>query len=365
MSGLPKNQTFGIPKSVFTSGYPFEMKRSDFHFDLPDECIARFPSQERDESRLMMVNRETGAISHHRFSDIAGLMSKREFLVINDTRVIPAKLFGKINGKPVEMLVVNIGDGVETEALALPAKRFKPGERVDIDNAPNVWAEVIDVGCRGRRTLRFNRSFQQVLSSGFAPLPPYIKRKQAEAIVYRQLDLERYQTVYAGKPGSIAAPTAGLHFTPEIMTHITQSHPLVRVTLEVGEATFQKIEVEDLAQHRMGRETITITQEARQRIRQFKQTGPLTAVGTTSVRSLETWALLDPEEETFYSELFISPGFEFNMTDKLITNFHLPESSLFILVSALAGVELMREAYRVAIAEGYRFFSYGDAMYIV
>lgn len=341
------------------------MKLAEFNFELPEERIARFPSQKRDRSRLMMVNRATGAISHHYFADIAGLMGEQDFLVVNDSRVIPAKLFGTIEGKAVEMLVVKSGAGSDVEALTLPAKRFKPGRRVEIENAPGIWAEVTGVGRRGRRTLRFNTSFERVLSSGYAPLPPYIKRKRAEAMEYREMDLERYQTVYAREPGSIAAPTAGLHFTPEIMESITKTHPLVRVTLEVGEATFQKIEVEDIGEHRMGRETITIPHEARQRILELKKTGPLTAVGTTSVRSLETWAQHQPEEETFWSELFISPGYRFEMVDKLVTNFHLPESSLFILVSALAGVELMQEAYRIAIAEGYRFFSYGDAMYIV
>ncbi|UCH96797.1 MAG: S-adenosylmethionine:tRNA ribosyltransferase-isomerase, partial [Candidatus Aminicenantes bacterium] len=186
-----------------------------------------------------------------------------------------------------------------------------------------------------------------------------------EAVRFKTLDLERYQTVYSKIPGSIAAPTAGLHFTPEVIEKIKQKTEIIEITLEVGEATFRKIEVEDIADHQMGRETVTITKEDRKRILRLRQSKQLIAVGTTTVRSLETFALHRPGEETFYSELFITPGFEFKLTDKLITNFHLPESSLFILVSAFAGLELMKKAYRAAVEEGYRFFSYGDAMFIV
>jgi S-adenosylmethionine:tRNA ribosyltransferase-isomerase len=231
--------------------------------------------------------------------------------------------------------------------------------------AEGLWAEVTGTGERGKRVLHFNQPIEHVLNTGFAPLPPYIKRKYDEAVKYRELDLERYQTVYSRTPGSIAAPTAGLHFTPGIIENIEQKTEIIEITLAVGEATFQKIAVEDIVEHRMGREYITITTKDRERILQLKQTKQLIAVGTTSVRSLETFALQQPGEETFASELFISPGFEFKLVDKLVTNFHLPESSLFILVSAFAGLELMQKAYRIAIEEGYRFFSYGDAMFIV
>jgi S-adenosylmethionine:tRNA ribosyltransferase-isomerase len=342
------------------------MKLGEFDFYLPEDRIARFPSQKRDESRLMLVNRKTGTISHHRFKDIVDLIDEKDFLVINNSRVIPVKLFGTIGGRPVEMLIVKTLGNHEVEALTLPARRFKPGEKVLIENAGDLWAGVTAVGHRGRRILRFDKPFAVVLQkAGYAPLPPYIKRKYDEAITYRALDLERYQTVYAKVPGSIAAPTAGLHFTPEVLEKIKKKSPVLEITLEVGEATFQKIEVEDITGHRMGKETITITAEVRQKIRALKQSRHLIAVGTTTVRSLETWALYQPQEETFYSELFISPGFELKMVDKLFTNFHLPKSSLFILVSAFAGLELMKEAYREAVSEGYRFFSYGDAMFIV
>jgi S-adenosylmethionine:tRNA ribosyltransferase-isomerase len=340
------------------------MKLQDFRFDLPEDRIARFPAQKRDDSRLMVVERKTGSISHHLFKDIPNLIGTDDFLVINNSRVIPAKLFGTIGQKKVELLMVKIDrQNSEVEALALPAKKFKIGTTIWFEN--DLCAEVKGIGHRGRRILTFNKPLDEVLEKGFAPLPPYIKRKVDEAKRYKKLDLERYQTVYSKHPGSIAAPTAGLHFTPEVMETIKKKTEIIEITLNVGEATFREIEVTDISQHRMGREYITISQEDRERILRLKESKHLIAVGTTSVRSLETYALEKPQEETFYSELFISPGFTFRMVDKLITNFHLPESSLFILTAAFGGLELMKEAYKIAIETGYRFFSYGDAMFIV
>jgi len=339
------------------------LKLKDFYFDLPRDRIARFPAEKRDESRLMVVERKTGNILHHRFNDIPGLITGSDFLVVNNSKVIPVRLFGDIDDKKVDVLIVKIFSQTEVEALTLPARKFKPGQRVVFDR--DLWAEVTGIGQRGKRRLRFNKPVDTVLNAGYAPLPPYIKRKFPEAAAHRTFDLERYQTVYSKIPGSIAAPTAGLHFTPEVLEKIEQKTGIIEITLEVGEATFQKIQVEDIADHKMGRETITITHEDRKRISRLKQSKHLIAVGTTTVRSLETFALQRPGEETFSSELFISPGFEFRMVDKLITNFHLPESSLFILVSAFAGLELMQKAYRIAVEEGYGFFSYGDAMFIV
>jgi len=335
----------------------------DFYFDLPGDRIARFPAEKRDESRLMVVERKTGNIFHHRFKDIGELTGNNDFFVVNNSKVIPVRLFAEINGKKVDVLIVKTFSEGEVEALTLPARKFKPGQKVIFGK--ELWAEVTGVGHRGRRRLRFNKPVDMVLNAGYAPLPPYIKRKFPEAVTHRTFDLERYQTVYSKIPGSIAAPTAGLHFTPEVIEKIKQKTEIIEITLEVGEATFQKIEVENIADHKMGRENITITHEDRKRILHLKQSKHLIAVGTTTVRSLETFALQQPGEETFCSELFISPGFEFNMVDKLVTNFHLPQSSLFILVSAFAGLELMQKAYGIAIEEGYRFFSYGDAMFIV
>ena len=252
----------------------------------------------------------------------------------------------------------------EVEALTLPAKKFKPGTKIRFENG--LFAEVKGIGHKGRRTLKFNKSFDDILKAGFAPLPPYIRRKSEEARYYREFDLERYQTVYSKHPGSIAAPTAGLHFTPGVIEKIREKCKIIEITLSVGEATFQKIEVEDISQHRMGREYITIKREDRERIRQLKESKNLVAVGTTSVRALETYALEVPDGEGFYSEWFISPGCLCRMVDKLITNFHLPESSLYILTAAFVGeLELLKKAYQIAIESGYRFFSYGDAMFII
>ncbi len=331
---------------------------------MPEERIARFPSEKRDESKLMVVERKTGNIFHHRFKDIAHLIETDDFLVVNNTKVIPVKLFGKISKCKAELLILNRDmEKDEVEALTLPAKKFRPGAKIQFENG--LFAEVRGIGHRGRRVLKFNKSFDDILRVGFAPLPPYIKRKSEEAQQYREFDLERYQTVYSKHPGSIAAPTAGLHFTPKVIEKIRKKCEMIEITLRVGEATFQKIEVEDISQHRMGREYITIKHKDRERIHRLKESKRLIAVGTTSVRSLETYALEKPKEEDFYSELFISPGFKFQMVDKLITNFHLPESSLFILTAAFCGLELLKKAYQIAIDNGYRFFSYGDAMFII
>jgi S-adenosylmethionine:tRNA ribosyltransferase-isomerase len=343
-----------------------------FDFPLPDENIARFPADKRDESRLMVVNRQTRAITHHRFKDIVSLTGPDDFFVINNSGVVPVKLFGQINKSKVELLIVRTIDKEtnEVEAYTLPGKKFKPGQKVwfpDPNNGEGAGfnAQVLAIGHRGKRILRFDRPLEEVLKAGYAPLPPYIKRKYLDAHKYRSLDLDRYQTVYSRVPGSIAAPTAGLHFSPQVMADLNAQSQIIEITLDVGEATFQKIEVEDISQHKMGRETITISKEKREALKQLKQNKQLIAVGTTSVRSLETYAQQQPQEEVFDSEIFISPGFKFQMIDKLITNFHLPQSSLFILVSAFAGLDLMQEAYRIAIKDGYRFFSYGDAMFII
>ncbi len=340
------------------------MKLSAFDFHLPPELIARFPAECRDGSRLLRLDRRSGRVSHHRFHDLPGLLAAGDFLVMNDSRVLPARLFGRIDGKAAEMLVVrDLGDKT-LEVLCQPAAHFRPG--AVFTGEGGLRAEVIAAGGRGRRRLLFDRDYRQVLELGFAPLPPYIKRKAEEAARHRRLDLERYQTVYAQRPGSIAAPTAGLHFTPEILGRLRREHPLLEITLAVGEATFQKIEAEDIDRHRMGSERIHIGAATARRMLELKEHGgKLLAVGTTSVRSLESYALLPAPLEEFSSDIFIRPGFHFRMVDQLLTNFHLPKSSLFILASAFAGLDLLQETYGQAIREGYRFFSYGDAMLIV
>ena len=340
------------------------MKLSEFNFDLPPELIARFPADCRDGSRLMVVNRGSGEIGHYHFSDFPDLLNDDDFLVMNNSRVRPARLFGRINGKAVEMLVVRNLGAKKLEVLCQPAAHFRAG--AVFAGEDGLLADVLTAGERGRRVLRFDREYERVLDQGYAPLPPYIKRKAGEAAQHRCFDLERYQTVYAKDPGSIAAPTAGLHFTPEMLAAVRVKHPLLEVTLEVGEATFQKIEVEDICRHRMGSEKIRIDPGTGRRIVELKGEGQtLLAVGTTTVRSLESFALLPEPLEQFSSDIFISPGFRFRLIDKLLTNFHLPQSSLFILVAAFAGLELMQRAYALAIEREYRFFSYGDAMLIV
>lgn len=339
------------------------MKLSDFSFDLPRDRIARFPLSRRDESRLMLVDREAGCISHHRFRDIVDLIGPDDFLVANCSRVVPARLLGQIDSYPVEILMVKPWQDQRAEVLALPARKFRTGTRIVF--GAGLSATVVGKGERGRRLLAFDCEYEAILKAGFAPLPPYIKRKPMEAREYREFDLNRYQTVYSSQPGSIAAPTAGLHFTPSLLKRIKKKTDVLEIDLKVGEATFQKIEVGNIVDHRMGRETVSIPRKVRTEIEARKKNHTLVAVGTTSVRALETWARDKPEEETFESELFIFPGFTFRMVDKLITNFHLPQSSLFILVSAFAGLELMQKAYRIAIENHYRFFSYGDAMFII
>ena len=340
------------------------MKLKDFYFKLPPERIARFPLPDRDGSKLMVVERQTGAISHHLFKDIPGLIGSDDFLVVNNSRVVPARLFGSIGATSVEVLIVRWHTERRAEVLALPAKKLREDIRIEFEG--ELSARVRGSGARGRRFLEFSQPRERVLKTGFAPLPPYIKRKRDEAVAFRDQDLSRYQTVYAETPGSIAAPTAGLHFTPGVLASIRKKTEILKITLAVGEATFQKIEADNLDDHRMGEEAIHIPHAVRDRIRQLRgeKRKRLVGVGTTCVRSLETLACREPESESFSSDLFIYPGFEFRMVDRMITNFHLPESSLFVLVSAFAGLELMREAYRIAVEKGYRFFSYGDAMFI-
>jgi S-adenosylmethionine:tRNA ribosyltransferase-isomerase len=353
-----------LPPAARANRNKISKKLADYNFVLPPGLIARFPADRRDGSKLMVVDRGNGEISHHRFFDFPALLGADDFLVMNNSRVRPARLIGRIEGKAAELLIVkNLGQR-KLEVLCQPAAHFKPG--AEFTGPDGLQAEVLAAGERGRRLLLFNRDYEQVLAHGYAPLPPYIKRKAGEAGQCRDFDLERYQTVYARDPGSIAAPTAGLHFTPELLARIRRDHLLLEITLEVGEATFQKITAEDIGRHRMGSEKIIIGSEAAGRIRELKNRGKkLLAVGTTSVRALESFALLETAHNEFHSDIFISPGFRFRMVDRLLTNFHLPQSSLFILVSAFAGLELMKKAYALAIEQGYRFFSYGDAMLII
>lgn len=345
------------------------MRVSDFNYDLPPELIAQKPLAERDSSRMMVVTRNEGKILHARFKDFPDHLQKGDVLVLNNTKVIPAKVWGKKDGKDVEFLLIKEKEKGVWDVLCRPAKRVKTGERIEF--GPGFRAEVIDAGDDGRRTLKFSAPdvLGHLKKIGFAPLPPYIKRKKENGAL-RPQDLERYQTIFAEKEGAIAAPTAGLHFTPKVLKDIREKGVLVTdVTLDVGLATFQPMRVERLEEHKMLEETYTVPETAASKINQAKKEKRLViAVGTTVVRTLESAYSSDKggiQPGRRSTSLFIYPGYEFKVVDKLLTNFHLPKSTLLVLIAAFAGRDLIMEAYREAVREKYRFFSYGDCMLIL
>ena len=362
------------------------MHVSDFNYDLPPELIAQKPLAERDASRMMVVFRQEEKICHSRFKEFPDYLKQGDVLVLNNTKVIPAKVWGKKDGKDVEFLLIKEKEKGVWDVLCRPAKRVKTGDRIEF--GPGFRAEVIDAGDEGRRTLKFSAPdvLGHLKKIGFAPLPPYIKRKKENGAL-RPQDLERYQTIFAEKEGAIAAPTAGLHFTPKVLKDIREKEVLVTdVTLDVGLATFQPMRVERIEDHKMLEETYSISEGAAAAINQAKKDErPVVAVGTTVVRSLESAAAnvqrSKKEERSAVAvkkelmnfiqsgrattSLFIHPGYEFKVVDKLLTNFHLPKSTLLVLVAAFAGRDLIMEAYREAVREKYRFFSYGDCMLII
>ena len=338
------------------------MKTSDFSYDLPSELIAQHPAQKRDQSRLMLLNKKTGEINHKKFYNIIDYLNNGDVLVLNDTRVMPARIFGHRPEKDesIEILLLN-HKGDTWETLAKPGKKLKIGTEIIFSD--ELKAEVVDISEDGSRFLKFIYSgiFEEILDQlGEMPLPPYITHKLQ--------DKNRYQTVYAKHEGSAAAPTAGLHFTPELLAAIeAKGIRIARVTLHVGLGTFRPVKVEDVTQHHMHSEYYQVTQEAADIINDTKKRGGrVIAVGTTSTRTLESVA---DEDGTMHAaggwtEIFIYPGYKFKCIDALITNFHLPESTLLMLVSALAGKEHIMHAYETAVQERYRFFSFGDAMFI-
>ena len=345
------------------------MHVSDFNYDLPPELIAQKPLAERDSSRMMVVTRKEGKILHARFKDLPDHLQKGDVLVLNNTKVIPAKVWGKKDGKDVEFLLIKEKEKGVWDVLCRPAKRVKAGDRIEFE--PGFRAEVIDAGDDGRRTLKFSAPdvLGHLKKIGFAPLPPYIKRKKENGAL-RPQDLERYQTIFAEKEGAIAAPTAGLHFTPKVLKDIREKEVLVTdITLDVGLATFQPMRVERLEEHKMLEETYTVPETAASKINQAKKEKRLViAVGTTVVRTLESAYSSDKggiQPGRRSTSLFIYPGCEFKVVDKLLTNFHLPKSTLLVLIAAFAGRDLIMEAYREAVREKYRFFSYGDCMLIL
>ncbi|MEJ7809888.1 MAG: tRNA preQ1(34) S-adenosylmethionine ribosyltransferase-isomerase QueA [Gemmatimonadaceae bacterium] len=340
-------------------------RTSDYDFALPAERIAQSPLATRDESRLMVVERETGRIEHRRFGDIASLVAPGDALVLNTTRVMRARLLGtRASGAPAEIFLLrDLGDG-RYEAMVSPGGKLRPGRTVRI--APGFEAEILAITDRRTRLVRL-RADEPLASAierhGHVPLPPYIARDATAA------DAERYQTVYAREAGSVAAPTAGLHFTPALLEALaSRGVRRADVLLHVGAGTFKPVEPDDPAEHVMHEERYSLGRETAETLTAVRARGGCVwAVGTTSARVLESAAGEDgsfaPAEGD--TRLFIRPGYRFRAVDKLITNFHLPRSTLVMLVAALAGYELTMHAYREAIDAGYRFYSYGDAMAVV
>jgi S-adenosylmethionine:tRNA ribosyltransferase-isomerase len=341
------------------------MLRSDFSYDLPEELIAQEP-RERGRSRMLVLTPTDGAatIEHDSFANFAARLSAGDVLVLNDTRVIPARLFARPKGamkNPIEVLLTRERDPVTWETWCRPAKRVKPGDIVVFSDT--LAAEVLEKE-EGTVVIRFVGDLHEIERLGIPPLPPYIARDAA-----RESDKESYQTVYAAARGAIAAPTAGLHFTQSILDDIAaRGVEIVRITLHVGIGTFKPVKVERVEEHRMDSERYDITAEAADRLnRALDAKRPIVAVGTTSVRTLESaireggGRFVAGHGET---SIFITPGFSFRAVDRLLTNFHLPESTLLMLVSAFAGMQTIRDAYAEAIRNGYFFYSYGDCMFI-
>lgn len=339
------------------------MKTSDFYFDLPEELIAQTPLQRRDGSRLLTLDKETGETGHHHFYDLPSMLRPGDCLVLNNSRVLPARLLGKRSGGGAceILLLIDRGDKV-WECLVRPGKKLRTGARVTFGDG-ELSAEIVGEVEGGNRLVRFEYEgiFLEVLERlGKMPLPPYI-REELE-------DGERYQTVYSKVVGSAAAPTAGLHFTEELLDQLkAKGVKVCYVTLHVGLGTFRPVKADNLDEHEMHSEYCVISRETAETINQTKREGGrVICVGTTSCRTIESWANEDGtmEEKAGWTNIFIYPGYRFKVLDALVTNFHLPESTLIMLVSALAGRENVLAAYEEAVREKYRFFSFGDAMFI-
>ncbi|MBM3223110.1 MAG: tRNA preQ1(34) S-adenosylmethionine ribosyltransferase-isomerase QueA [Candidatus Tectomicrobia bacterium] len=346
------------------------MQLQDFDFTLPPELIAQTPAARRDQSRLMVVERATQRMTHDVFANIGHYLRAGDVLVVNDTKVIPARLRGRkaVTGGKVEVLLLHeVHTGV-WEVLLKPAANVRPGMVLQFGDGV-LRGCVLERQASGTVLLQFTPAtvYEALEQCGEVPLPPYIKR--ADNQPQRPFDLERYQTVYARHPGAVAAPTAGLHFTPALLQHLAQQGiARAAVTLHVGWGTFQPIRATLVEQHRMSHEFYALTApEAAQITRAQEEGGRVVAVGTTAIRTLETISQRAGRitAQNGWSDLFIYPGYRFQAVEALVTNFHLPCSTLFLLVCAFAGQDLMRQAYRLAIMEGYRFYSYGDAMLIL
>ena len=340
------------------------MKVSDFYFELPEELIAQYPLEKRDSSRLMVLDKKTGEIEHRKFHDILEYLNEGDTLVLNNTRVLPARLIGEKEetGGKIEFLLLKRIEGDKWECLAKPGRKAKVGTVFTFGEG-KLKAIVREIGEEGNRIIEFKYDgiFEQVLDElGKMPLPPYIHEKLE--------DKERYQTVYSKEKGSAAAPTAGLHFTEELLKEIKDKGVnIAYLTLHVGLGTFRPVKVDDVNNHVMHSEYYHLDKENAELINKTKEAGKrVIAVGTTSSRTLETIGDENGRvrEQSGWTDIFIYPGYKFNIVDNLITNFHLPESTLIMLVSALAGQDNIMNAYNTAVKEKYRFFSFGDSMFI-
>ena len=340
------------------------MKTSDFYYDLPEELIAQDPLEDRSASRLMVLDKNTGKIQHHIFKEIVHYLNPGDCLVINDTKVIPARLYGTKVGTDakIEVLLLKRKENNIWETLVKPGKKAKIGTRISFGDGL-LMGEVVDIVEEGNRLIQFSYDgiFEEILDKlGQMPLPPYI--------THQLKDKNRYQTVYAKHDGSGAAPTAGLHFTPELLEEIkAKGVNIAHVTLHVGLGTFRPVKVEDVTQHHMHSEFYVVEEDQAALINETKKKGgKIISVGTTSLRTLESASSEDGilKAGSGWTDIFIYPGYRFKIVDRLITNFHLPESTLIMLVSALAGKEHIMAAYEEAVKDKYRFFSFGDAMFI-
>jgi len=341
---------------------------SDYDYHLLEELIAQEPLKERDQSRLMVLYRNTGEVEHKRFTDILEYLNSGDVLIINETKVIPARIYGEREntGSGVEVLLLKQIKDKQWEVLVNPGKRAKIGDTIVFKKSDEVVmkANVVAITETGERILEFSHhgDFMQLLDDiGVMPLPPYIKKKLE--------DKNKYQTVYAKKKGAAAAPTAGFHFTSRLLEKVQQKGvKLVKILLHVGLGTFKPVKVDDIRKHKMHAEYYEVSEDAARVINETKKSGKkIVAVGTTSVRTLETIA----DEKGFvkpgigWTDIYIYPGYEFKCVDALITNFHLPKSTLIMMISAFAGREKVLNAYNIAVKERYRFFSFGDAMLII
>ncbi len=341
------------------------MKTSDFYYDLPEELIAQDPLEDRSSSRLLALDKKTGETEHCVFREVVDYLEPGDCLVINDTKVLPARLIGakEETGARIEVLLLKRGSDDVCETLVKPGRKAKSGTRISFGDGL-LTGEVVDIVDEGNRLIRFEYEgiFEEILDQlGQMPLPPYI--------THQLKDKERYNTVYAEHPGSAAAPTAGLHFTPELLEEIKEKGvDIAHVTLHVGLGTFRPVKVDDVENHHMHSEFYMIDEAAAEKINRAKENGKrVICVGTTSCRTIESAADEYGRIKACsgWTDIFIYPGYQFKILDALITNFHLPESTLVMLVSALAGREHVLAAYEEAVKERYRFFSFGDAMFIV